>query len=205
MSAPEGEGMFDAQGRWVPEALIKPGDLLRHNLVLELVARAREKATLDAKYEAGMHEDVTAFVQLQAEKYGAKLGGQKGNVTLTSFDGRYRIVRQVADFLTFDERLTIAKALVDECIREWAAHAGDKIRALVEHAFQVDRSGRVNTERVLSLRKLDIDDDRWKAAMTAITDSVQVASSRSYVRVYERVEGTTDKYRPVGPRKGVDQ
>jgi hypothetical protein len=108
------------------------------------------------------------------------------------------VVRQVADFLVFDERLQVAKSIVDECIHEWVPGSGDEIRALIEHAFQVDKAGRVSTERILSLRKLDIQHDRWKAAMQAISDSVQVASSKSYVRVYERIDGT-DKYRPVGP------
>lgn len=198
MSAPTGPGMYDAHGRWVPHALIKEGDKLRHDLVLELAAKARRKAAEDAAYEQSMLADIAAFVSLQAEKYGAKLGGEKGNVTLTSFDGRYRVVRAVADFLAFDERLQIAKALIDECIREWVPGSSSEIRALIDHAFQVDRSGRVSTERVLSLRKLDIEHERWRQAMQAISDSIQVTTSRSYVRVYERIDGT-EKYRPIGP------
>jgi hypothetical protein len=70
------------------------------------------------------------------------------------------------------------------------------VRAIVEHAFQVDKTGRVSTERVLALRKVEIDDDRWNEAMRAITDSVQVASSKAYVRFYERVDDS-DRYRPI--------
>lgn len=198
---PEGEGLMDAQGRWVPKALIKEADLLRHELVLELAAKMLAEQTRRAAHDRMMHAEVAAFVSLQGERYGATIGGTKGNVTLTSFDGRYRVVRQVADFLVFTEQLNVAKQLVDECLREWSSGTDPKIRALIEHAFQVDRSGRVNTDRVLSLRKLDIQDERWQAAMTAISDSVQVASSRSYVRVYERIDGT-DKYRPIGPQAG---
>jgi len=58
-------------------------------------------------------DDVGAFIQLSAEKYEVKVGGNKGNVSLLSFDGRYKIVRQVAENITFDERLQAAKALID--------------------------------------------------------------------------------------------
>ena len=58
--------------------------------------------------------DVQAFVELSAEQYGAKLGGIKGNVTLTSYDGKYKIQRAIAEYLHFDERLQVAKELIDD-------------------------------------------------------------------------------------------
>jgi hypothetical protein len=41
---------------------------------------------------------------------------------------------------------------------------------------------------VLGLRSLEIDDAQWTAAMTAISDSMQVASTKPYIRFYERNE-----------------
>ena len=60
---------------------------------------------------------------------------------------------------------------------------------MVNDAFQVDRQGNVNAKRILSLRKFNIDEPRWQRAMAAIGDSLTVAGSREYVRVYERVSG----------------
>lgn len=193
---PDEDGLFDAKGRWVPARLIKEVDRTRHDLVLELFGLARAQEAELAAFKARIMGEVDAFMQLSAEKYGAQLGGTKGNVTLTSYDGRFKIVRAVADFLVFDERLQAAKVLVDDCIREWTRGSRDEIRALVEHAFQVDKAGKVSTERVLGLRKLEIDHEKWHEAMRAIGDSVQVASSKAYVRFYERV-GDSDKYRPL--------
>ncbi|MHA3316643.1 DUF3164 family protein, partial [Yersinia pseudotuberculosis] len=45
-------------------------------------------------------------------------------------------------------------------------------------------------------RGYDITDPRWLRAMTAISESVQVVCSTSYIRVYERI-GDTDKYQPI--------
>jgi hypothetical protein len=182
------DGMLqDAKGRWVPKRLIKPVDLERDKLVLDLVGRAKDLSASLAGFKSGVMGDVQAFVDLSAEEYGVSHRGVKGNVTLHSFDGRYKVVRSIADTLTFDERLMAAKQLIDECVREWSQNAGVEIRALVEHAFQADSAGKVSTERVLGLRKLNIEHAKWTQAMRAISDSVHMTSSKTYMRFYERV------------------
>jgi len=40
-----------------------------------------------------------------------------------------------------------------------------------------------------------IDDDQWKEAMKALRDSMQIASSKSYMRIYER--DAHDKYQAI--------
>lgn len=194
---PPGDGMYDAKGRFVPMRLIKEVDLVRDALVLELVAKAQEMSRILGQFKDATMGDIQAFLDLSAEKYGVTYGGAKGNVSLMTFDGRFKIQRSIADKLVFDERLHIAKKLVDECIHRWSKGSSDEIRALVEHAFQVDKEGKVSTERVLGLRRLQIEDPTWQEAMQAISDSVQVASSKSYLRFYERV-GETQEYRPLG-------
>ena len=55
---------------------------------------------------------------------------------------------------------------------------------------------KINTGRVLALRRLDIRDEKWQKAMQAIGESLQVVGSKEYVRFYERI-GNTDQYRPI--------
>lgn len=193
--APDGY-MKDAQGRLVPVEAIKPVDIERHKLVLEIVAKSRELNAAMAKFKFDCFGDIAAFVQLSAEQYGAKIGGEKGNVTLLSFDGQYKVLRAISETLAFDERLQAAKALIDECIHRWSQGASVEIRALVNDAFQVDSSGKINTGRVLGLRRLEITDEQWKQAMLAISEAVQVTGSKSYLRVYQRV-GNSDMYQPI--------
>jgi hypothetical protein len=50
----------------------------------------------------------------------------------------------------------------------------------------VDKQGKVDTKRILGLRRLDITDDEWQRAMEAISDSVTVAVSKEYIRLYQR-------------------
>lgn len=185
----------DRAGRLVPESQIKPIDQARDALVLELVDKA---VALSKQLEAFKREsfnDINAFVDLSAEQYRVRLGGQKGNVQLLSYDGRYKVQRAVQEAIAFDERLQAAKALIDECLTEWTKGARDELRALVNDAFRVDQAGNIRTGQVLGLRRLNIEDERWQRAMSAISDAVQVVGSKSYVRVYER--DAYGQYQPI--------
>ena len=180
----------DANGNLIPESKVKDIDKMRHQLVTELCAKAEGIQDKLAEFKNFAMGEVNAFVETSLETYGVKAGGNKGNVTLTSFDGRYKMVRQMQDKITFGEQLMAAKALIDECVHVWAEGANDNIKALVNHAFQTDKEGEINTGRVLSLRRLDIKDDKWLLAMQAIADSMQTASTKPYVRFYKRNEAS---------------
>ena len=186
----------DAQGRLWREEQIKPVDKLRDELVSRLVELARAQSAELAKFKATAFGEIDAFADLSASEYGAKLGGKKGNLSLLSFDGRYKIQKAVQESIAFDERLQAARALIDECLQEWTADARPELATLVKDAFQVDTKGEIRTGRVLALRRMNIKDERWLKAMDAISDALQVVGSKSYIRVYERV-GDTDQYVPI--------
>ncbi|MEQ8747327.1 DUF3164 family protein [Pyruvatibacter sp.] len=191
---PEGY-MQDGTGKLVPEHLVKPIDKLRDELVRSIIKQAKSLQDEVRSFKFKTFENVETFVDMSAERYDVELGGRKGNVSLTTFDGRYKVQRAVADLITFDEGLQAAKALIDECIEEWAGSADAKIKVLVDDAFQVNK-GRIDHQRVLGLRRLDIDDPKWKRAMDAISDSVKVQGTRQYIRLYERI-GDSDQFRQI--------
>jgi len=182
---PEGY-LKDSQARLVPMEMIKEIDVVRNDLVLEIVGKANTVSKDLAEFKDAAMADVAAFVELSLEKYGVTLGGAKGNVTLTSYDGAFKVQLAVAEHLVFDERLQAAKALIDECLHAWTETSRPEIRVLINDAFQVDKAGNINTKRVLGLRRLDIQDERWQQAMQAISDSLQVAGSKEYLRIYRR-------------------
>lgn len=186
----------DALGRLVPEASIKPTDLLRDRLVMEAVEQAQTISTMLLNFKARVFGDIDALEQISKEQYGVVSRGTKGNLTLTSFDGRYKLMRANQDQIEFNEHLQSAKALLDECAHEWTANSHPGVRVLINDAFRADRNGELRTSRILSLRRHDIDDPRWKRAMEAIGDAIQVAGSRSYIRLYKRV-GDTDRYEAI--------
>lgn len=177
----------DSQGRLVPIDLVKDIDVARDELVREIVDNATRMSHLLENFKVTAMADIAAFVELSVEKYGVKLGGVKGNTTLTSYDGEFKLQLAVAEHLVFGEQLQAAKALIDECLHEWTKDSRSEIRMLINDAFQVDKAGNINTNRVLSLRRLDISDPQWLQAMQAISDSLQVTGSKSYLRIYRRL------------------
>ncbi len=188
--------MTDAGGRLVPEAIVKPQHRLEDQTVRKIVAHAEELSAQISRFRGHTFDNVAGFVEILAGEYGGKRGGKKGNITITSYDGTMKVTVQVQDQLTFGPELQVAKELVDECITSWAAGARDEIRALVEHAFQVDKEGRINRAALFQLRRLDIDDDQWRAAMTALGDAIRVIGSKEYVRFYRRADARAP-WRPI--------
>ncbi|WP_066569572.1 DUF3164 family protein [Snodgrassella sp. CFCC 13594] len=178
----------DAKGNLVPIDNIRPIDMMRDELVQEIVGRAQACADNLAEFKRSAMDDIAAFVQLSADRYDVKVGGRKGNITLHSFDGNYRLQLAVQDTLSFDEGLQAAKQLIDECIDEWTVGSRSEVRALINAAFDTDKEGNISTARVLGLRRLQINDAKWQKAMDALSDSLQVVTSKSFVRVYRRLE-----------------
>lgn len=185
LNIPEGYRQ-DMRGRLIPDSQVKAIDIERSDLVERLIERAKQEQLRLREFKELAFGDIAAFIQLSAEQYEVVLGGTKGNVTLYSFDGRYKIVRQCQDYIRFDERLQAAKALIDECIQSWSSESNINLKTLVLDAFQVDKEGKISTGRVLGLRRHNIDDPKWLQAMKAISDSIIVTDSKDYIRFYER-------------------
>ncbi|KMQ74029.1 DUF3164 family protein [Marinobacter subterrani] len=186
----------NSRGHLVPLEQIRDIDRLRDDLVQNVISQVLALQAEMRRVKALLTEEVDAFLELSAREYDTTYGGKKGNVTLASFDGQYQVKRAVADHLAFDERLQVAKELIDQCIHEWTAGSRSEVQALVEHAFQTDKEGKISTARVLSLRSLNIQHEKWQQAMQAIMDSIQITGSKSYLRFYER-QGQDGPYRQI--------
>lgn len=188
----------DAQGKLTPISAIKPIDWKRHETVTSIMKDIFAECDRLIEFKRDIWLRVQDFLAESAKDSGArKYGGSKGNVTLTSFDGKYKIMVAVNDTIQFNEKLQVAKQLIDKCIASWSEGANENLRAIVDDAFNVGKSGLVSTSRVLSLRRLNIKDSTWKKAMDAISESMQVASSKTYMRFYERQQDGSYKQIPL--------
>lgn len=198
MANTEKQFLEDAQGRLVPVATIKPIDLKRHEAVTSIMADTFKERDRLIEFKKSIWLRVQDFLAESAKDSGSrKFGGTKGNVTLTSFDGKFKVMVAVNDTIQFNEKLQVAKQLIDKCIASWSEGANENLRAIVDDAFNVGKSGLVSTSRVLGLRRLNIKDPTWKKAMDAITESMQVASSKTYMRFYERQSDGSYKQIPL--------
>ena len=179
--------LMDHKGRHTPERLVKPQELLEDQTVKRVLAFGVDLADRISRFRQHTHGDVAALLDVLAAEYGGgRRPGRRGNYSLSSYDGRLKVVVQVQDQVTFGPELQTARNIIDTCLDEWAADTNDNIRAIVQHAFQPDRTNQVSREAVLRLRRLDIADDRWRQAQRAIDDSIRVMGSRVYLRLYLR-------------------
>lgn len=185
------EGYWEnSQGSLVPESNVKEIDKLRDQTVRRIWELAEALNQEMQKFKTQAFADVATFVQISADQYGAKIGGTKGNVQLLTFDGRLKIQRNIAERITFDERLQAAKQLIDECLKEWTEDGRDEIKAIINNAFNVDKKGEISTTKILGLKRIEINHPRWIDAMQAISDSINIAGSKSYLRFYKRNDET---------------
>ncbi len=180
------EYMTNGQGYLIPKEQVSQIDQLRDQLIEELFTKAKQyKQTIEEIKQTTLKE-IESFLFLCAGEYKVKLGGKKGNVSLTSFNGLKRVQIKTQAKIAFNEGAKMAKELIDECIQEWSFGADSKIVALIEHAFQTDKQGNMNITRVLSLRKLAIKEIKWQKAMELLTDAMQVIGSKKYINFYTR-------------------
>jgi len=186
----------NAAGHLVPEHQVREHDKLRDQVAGDLAKQAVAISEALAAFKAKALGDIADLIAISAEKYQVKLGGKKGNVSIVTYDGRFKIERAMAERITFTEEILAAKELIDQCIRKWSEGADQHLRILVDRAFRANRQGQIKTGDVLSLLRVEIEDPDWQRAMEALKDSIQVNGTAVYIRVYQRV-GNTDRYDPI--------
>lgn len=187
MTTPIPEGyMKNGMGHLIPIDLVSDIDRARTDIVTEIAEAAKVMSGMLSEYKQRCMGDILAFVEMSAEKYGKNIGGAKGNITLTTFDGRYKIQLAVQRRIAFNERLQIARNILEELLVEWSEDVRPEVKAIVLAAFDMDTEGNISVAKVIGLRRLNISDPRWLEAMLAIGDSIERPTSKDYIRVYER-------------------
>ncbi len=176
-----------AKGTKIPKQFRKVIDEIKSEVVEEIFQDAGRVQQDLQSFKDKSYKAISDYMELLASEYNVTYEG-KGNITLTNYDSTLMIRKEIHNFIKFDEKLQIAKSLIDKCINKWSGGADDKIKVLVYHAFEVDKQGKINTERVLGLRRLNIADTDWQRAMEVISESVSVTHSKSYIRLYKRAD-----------------
>lgn len=178
--------MQDSRGRLVPEANVRPSDKLQDELVRRLHHEAEPVRQFMMDFKRLCFAEIHAFLDLVAEQYSTKLGSEKGNVTLTSYDGTLRVTVAVGNVISFGPEIQAAQTLIHGCLNRWSEGANANLKAVVLDAFDVDKQGSMNVGKILALRRLEIDDKEWQRGMQAISDSVRVDVTKDYVRLHRR-------------------
>jgi len=178
----------DKKGRWIdskgdaiPVKYIDPIEKKRDQLVENLILKAKKLNKQIIKFKTDSLAEIEKYIRDTEKTYGIKVQTKEGNKILSSFSNTEKVMVKVNKSMDFDDRLALAKNLIDECIKRWAKGSDDKIKLLIEDAFRVDKQGNIDKERILSLRKIKIKSKDWQKAMEIISDSIRVVGKRTYI------------------------
>lgn len=155
-----------------------------------VVARIVKKAISEELRLMAMKRDFMAEIDAYLDWLVAEKGGEAlndgGNYVLSSFSQHQRVTLKIQKFLELDERIHLVKQKIDSCLTRWSQGGNSNLKAVVFEAFKVDQQGRLDTMRVLSLRRLKINDSEWKEAMKLLTEAISVSGSKAYIIIEER-------------------
>ncbi|PZO64582.1 MAG: sulfate transporter [Paracoccus denitrificans] len=178
--------MMDGVGKLTAIESIPAQKKLRDELVRKEFGFALAISDQISRFRAHVINNLEGFDALMAQEYGVKVGGEKGNRTYTSYDGLWRIEVKVQPRIAFGPEMGAAKALFDECMREWSEDTPAELRSIVTNAFDVDREGAINRTNVHILLNVDSADERFQEGQRALRDAMYVISSKEYVRFSRR-------------------
>lgn len=181
---------LNARGEAVHEDLVRVDERIKDELVGNLISKVLVMQKELAELKAEIKEDIESYYELLLQQYkiDAKKGGKKGNFSLENFSGTQKIQISMAETLSFDEKLSIAKLKIDEYLNDVTKDSPAEIRTLITKAFEVDKKGNIDSKKIFALRSYDIKDPRWVEAMSIIEESKRVASIKPYMRFYVRDE-----------------
>ena len=189
--------MEDATGSLRPVSSIKEIKLLRNELAVDYINEALQLSAMLSDFKQRMAADIQDLVEISYEKYGVKMGGKKGNVNCTAFNGKGRVQRIYSDVIEFTEELQAAKELIIECVNDWMDGSNDNAKAFVDRIFKTNRKGEVRTTEVMRLFELKVDDPRWPKALDALRDSISVTGKAVYYAISFRQEDGNYKRLPL--------
>jgi len=184
---------LDKNGRLIPESAIDEVDRRRHNTVIRNVKKMYKLHKELEKLKAYVLDSVEKFEEFSRKKHKV-IGGKKGYLTLHDYSKQYKIEIDVKPYIALNESFSHAVEKIENCIQRWNQDAHESpytqyIQEILKEALNLE-AGNVSHARLLSLRKLKIDDPEWKEAMNLLDKGREVVDSKRSARLYKKNEKT---------------
>ncbi len=177
------------QGKPVQFDSIKDEDVAQDKFVSGIVERAKAlQAYIKAEKEA-MTQELNDYLESVAHRYAEK--EWLGNAQVSDFGHTQQVCRKMGRFITFDATLQVAKQKIDRCITAWGGDSNANLVSIITATFDVNQAGKIDVQRILSLRKQKVTGDPeivaiWNEAMEIISNSVQTEFSKAYLYFREK-------------------
>ncbi len=185
--------MTNAHGDVVPLKYVPKYDRAKDAVVKRIQARfvkARKEL------EKLVVESLNDIDTLKVYQEDGAMGGVKGNVSLTSFDGMVMVQIQQNYCIRLDERVIKAKELMFEYAKRLAGKVegndGAALLEIIKGAFEANKAGALPYAKVLGLLKLNINAAEWVEAKTLLTESIKPEKGKRYLRCFVKPDRQHD-------------
>lgn len=178
----------NAKGHFVPEHMISDVEKLIDDRVNEIAEKWKALAVQISEFKVGTFGDIHAVLGTLNEQYQVKRGGEKGNVQLVSYSGRYKLLVAVNEVIGLGPEIQACIEKMKECAAVWTEGAKAEAKVIVEEFLASDGKGNYSVSKLLQIRRFKFPDPDWRLALKAMDDALRVVGSKQYLRLSERNE-----------------
>ena len=183
---------MNRNGRYVPPKTIPLHLKRRDETVTKIMAIVDKENERMKKSKAAIFQLVNNYIDFLKKRVGDTEKSTEGNLTLSDYANLNQVDISISNNISFDENLNIAKSLIDKCLKKWSAKSNVALKAVIQEAFNIDKKGRVNSNMILRLLALHIEDKDFLAAQKLIKDSIQSTGTRQYTNFKRRSNQKVD-------------
>jgi hypothetical protein len=186
--------MTDSNGDKVPLKYVCAYDKARDRVTRRILARF-EKAR--AALEAVVADSIKDLDELAKLKESL---GEKGNFSARSFDGLIQVSIRQQYKIRLDERVIRARELMLEYVSSVLDRVNgvdvSALRLLVNDAFKANSQGFLSTGRILSLIRMEVNNEKWREAKMILQDALKPEKGKQYL-ICERRKTTQGDFRAI--------
>jgi hypothetical protein len=186
--------MTDSNGHKVPLKYVCAYDKARDKATRRILARfEKARATLEAVV-ADSIKDLDELAKLKESL------GEKGNFSARSFDGLIQVSIRQQYKIRLDERVIRARELMLEYVGSVLDRVNgvdvSALRLLVNDAFKANSQGFLSTGRILSLIRMEVNNEKWREAKMILQDALKPEKGKQYL-ICERRKTTQGDFRAI--------
>ena len=177
--------MRDSNGNDIPLKYVSKYDKAKDRAVRRILARFLKTRSM---LEDVVSETIGELNALAATKESV---GAKGNFSARSFDGLIQVsIRQQYNIL-LDERVVRARELmlgyIEGVLERVGGNDAQALRLIVSEAFKANAQGFLSTGKIMSLLRMEIDNDDWREAKRILQESIKPQKGKRYLVCETRI------------------
>jgi len=178
--------MFDPSSNLIRIENIDDHQLQEDTLVSKLFPRVKTLHQQLLQFKQQVIEEFEAHISDCIKLHGIlRYSKIKGNLSLYSFNGRYKVERSIRDKIEVNSTIEAARQHFDIYIKAIEAKADGDIKVLISRAFN-STNGKISTSRLTDLLNAKINHPEFKKAATLLKESLFKCGDVVYYRFYER-------------------